>query len=211
MQNQLKRHITLRRKAAAEIRWAQLSMSRDRRTAWAALNQIFRSGAPPNPPLDGRYAGELIAVRILPGVTEIAEWIYASWRPWRGKWFSATEQYGINLLPRRSRTFVHLLAPFYRGGYEDGRESYRAFAFRTYVAPGRVDADREVLKLDYDIPGNPFLTVRRVLDELVQVGENFYLGKAHVKWWWGQWQVVAYFTLSKGANADASRERDATV
>jgi hypothetical protein len=33
------------------------------------------------------------------------------------------------------------------------------------------------------------------LDELVQVEEGFYLGKAHLKWWWGKWQMVAYFSL----------------
>ena len=37
-----------------------------------------------------------------------------------------------------------------------------------------------------------------VLDELVQVSDAFYLGKAHVKWWWGKWQTVAYFTLAGG-------------
>jgi hypothetical protein len=41
-----------------------------------------------------------------------------------------------------------------------------------------------------------------VLDELVQVADGYYLGKAHVKWWWGLWQQVAYFTLSQ--NGDPS-------
>jgi hypothetical protein len=35
-----------------------------------------------------------------------------------------------------------------------------------------------------------------VLDELVQLDNRLYLGKAHLKWWWGGWQVVAYFMLS---------------
>jgi hypothetical protein len=73
---------------------------------------------------------------------------------------------------------------------------YRAFNFRTYSAPGLADHDVTVLKIDYDLKGNPPLTVRRVLDELVQTSENFFLGKAHVHWWWGRWQTVAYFTLS---------------
>jgi hypothetical protein len=45
---------------------------------------------------------------------------------------------------------------------------------------------------------NPALTVRRVLDELMQLDDNLYLGKAHVRWWWqpaGSWQTVAFFTL----------------
>jgi hypothetical protein len=52
-----------------------------------------------------------------------------------------------------------------------------------------------VLKIDYDLPQNPAFSIRRVLDELVQVADGVYLGKAHVKWWWGAWQPVAYFSL----------------
>lgn len=34
-----------------------------------------------------------------------------------------------------------------------------------------------------------------LLDELAQISEHLYLGKAHVRWWWGSWQTVAFFTL----------------
>jgi hypothetical protein len=60
--------------------------------------------------------------------------------------------------------------------------SNRGFTFRTYAAPGLADPDRTVLKIDYDLAGNPSLTIQRVLDELVQISENLYLGKAHVHW-----------------------------
>jgi hypothetical protein len=69
--------------------------------------------------------------------------------------------------------------------------------FRTSTSQGLADADRQVFKLDYDLLGNPGLTVRRVVDELVQVDDHLYLGKAHVHWLAGLWQLVAYFTLSK--------------
>ena len=62
-------------------------------------------------------------------------------------------------------------------------------------APGLTDPDRTVLKIDYDLKENPSLTVRRILDELVQIDHNLYLGKAHVHWWGGGWQTVAYFLL----------------
>jgi hypothetical protein len=55
-----------------------------------------------------------------------------------------------------------------------------------------------VLKIDYDLKENPSLTVRRVLDELVRLDDDLYVGKAHVHWWWrpkGEWQTVAYFSL----------------
>ncbi len=56
-----------------------------------------------------------------------------------------------------------------------------------------------MLKIDYDLDGNPAPTIRRILDELVQLDHNLYLGKAHAHWWWGGWQTVAYFLLSKSA------------
>jgi hypothetical protein len=52
-----------------------------------------------------------------------------------------------------------------------------------------------VLKIDYDLPENPRLSIRRVLDELVQLSPNLYLGQALLPWWWGSWQRVAFFTL----------------
>ena len=77
----------------------------------------------------------------------------------------------------------------------DEPETYRGFVFRTYMAPGLTDTDRSVLKIDYNLEENPSLTVRRVLDELVQIDNNLFLGKAHVHWWWNAWQTVAYFSL----------------
>jgi hypothetical protein len=115
--------------------------------------------------------------------------------PWKGKTFDASSSRGDNIFTRGSLRTARLFNPTYRGFRGDGPETYLAFAFRTYVAPGLEDADRKVLKIDYDLPENPKLTVRRVLDELVQVGNGTYLGKAHVKWWWGRWQPVAFFAL----------------
>jgi hypothetical protein len=52
-----------------------------------------------------------------------------------------------------------------------------------------------VLKIDYDRPSNPGWTIRPILDELVQVADGYYLGNVHFKWWWGRWQLIAYFSL----------------
>ncbi len=161
----------------------------------SALNERFRSGWPPDPPLDGRTSGELIRVEIAPGVSQLLSALLAIRMPWKGKTFDAASSRGDNIFTRGSLRLARLFNPGYRGFRSDGTETYRAFAFRTYVAPGLEDADRRVLKIDYDLPENPKLTVRRVLDELVQVGDGTYLGKAHVKWWWGRWQRVAFFAL----------------
>jgi hypothetical protein len=177
------------------VRVAQARARRDRTGAWAALNDLFRAGTPPTPPLNGRYAGELVMLDIAPGLTSLVNAITSTWLPWKGKTFNATHASGDNLFTRASLWLAHLYWPLYRGYVDDGRETYRAFAFRTYTAAGLADPDRQVFKIDYDLPENPGLSIRRVLDEVVQVADGAYLGKAHVKWWWGSWQLVAYFML----------------
>jgi hypothetical protein len=118
--------------------------------------------------------------------------------PWRGKTFDASQQRGDNIFTKDSYFLARLFNPLYRGFATDSSKTYRGFAFHTYTAPGLFDRDRTVLKIDYDLKENPALTVRRVLDELVQLDDHLYLGKAHVRWWWhteGTWQTVAFFTL----------------
>ena len=72
------------RDAAIEnVRAAQALLRHNRRRGLAALNGLFRAGAPPNTPLDGRYAGELIALDLAPGLTQFAAWLARRWMPWR--------------------------------------------------------------------------------------------------------------------------------
>jgi hypothetical protein len=181
--------------ATAKIETAQTLLKQDRRNGLAQLNDLFRAGTPPDPPLDGRYTGGLVALDVAPGLTQLIEAIVSAWLPWQGKTFNAVQAWGDNIFTRDSLALAHIYWPLYRGYVDDSPQTYRAFAFRTYLAPGLADPDRQVLKIDYDLPGNPRLSIRRVLDELVQVADGFYLGKAHLKWWWGTWQVVAYFSL----------------
>jgi hypothetical protein len=180
---------------AERIHAVQTLVKTDRNLALSRLNEIFRAGTPPAPLLNGRYAGKLIALNIAPGLTQFTEMVAAAWMPWQGKTFNAARSTGDNIFHRSSYLLAHIFWPLYRGCVADTSATYRAFPFRTYLAPGRENPDRQVLKIDYDIPGNPALSIRHVLDELVQVGDGYYLGQAHLKWWWGRWQLVAYFAL----------------
>jgi hypothetical protein len=120
--------------------------------------------------------------------------------PWLGKTFDASRRRGDNIFTQDSYLLARLFNPFYGGFRTDKPGTYRGFAFRTYMAPGLTDPDRQVLKIDYDLKDNLALTVRRVLDELVQVEDNLYLGKAHVRRWLRPadgWSTVAYFTLTR--------------
>lgn len=168
----------------------------NRAQGFAALNDLFRVGRVPDPALHGRYAGELIALDIAPLLTPFFQWLANAWMPWLGKTFESSQQRGDNIFRSDSYLLARLFNPLYRGFIADSPKTYRGFAFRTYTAPGLFDQDRTVLKIDYNLKENPPLTVRRVLDELVQLDDRLYLGKAHVRWWFGAWQTVAFFSLT---------------
>jgi hypothetical protein len=185
--------------ALRELKAARMLVKRQRARGVAALNELFRRGATPEPLPSGRYTGKMVAIDIAPGLTQLFEALLAWWMPWLGKTFDPLQQSGVNIFTQDSAPLARFFNPFYRGFVADKPGSYRGFTFRTYIAPGLVDSDRSVLKIDYDLKENSSLTVRRILDELVQLSDQLYLGKAHVRWWWrpaGAWQTVAYFSLS---------------
>jgi hypothetical protein len=160
-----------------------------------SLEARFRVGHLPQPPLEGFYRGCFLAFDIAPVLTRLAAGLAARWMPWVGKGFNADEQCGVNYITQGSKPVMRLLFPFYRDYAACGRGTYRAFPFRATAGTGLFDPDRRVLKIDYDLPGNPRLLAWQLRDEVVQVEEDFCLGKAHFRWWWGRWQTVAYFGL----------------
>jgi hypothetical protein len=85
--------------AITRISAAQSIFERDRKHGFAALNEIFRAGSSPNPPLDGGYAGELVALDMAPGLNQFVEMITSRWLPWKGKFFNAAHASGDNILP----------------------------------------------------------------------------------------------------------------
>jgi hypothetical protein len=185
--------------AISEIGAARDALLANRDEGLKLLNDLFREGHAPQPAPDGRLRGELVDLDLAPGVTELLTNVTSRWLPWQGKTFDRAQARGDNVFTRDSLRIARVFNPFYNGFVADGPETYRAFMFRTYVAPGREDPDRLVMKIDYNLAENPPSTVRRVLDELVQIGEGTYLGKAHVRWWWGSWQRVAFFALFEPA------------
>lgn len=180
--------------AETYIRAIQRRITCDRKGCFASLDDMFRAGLTPGP-LDGRYTGEMVAVSIAPGLTGLIETIQRDQRPWLGKSFAGDDTRGENILSSAARPALRVTHPFYRDMRPDTANTFRALRFRAYTAPALLDDDVTVLKIDYDLPVNPRLTIRRVLDELVEIADGYYLGRAYVRWWWGHWQRVAYFTL----------------
>ena len=159
------------------------------------LEALFAAGKPPTPALEGRTEGELVALDLAPVVTQALTALTSVWLPWQGKTFDAAQARGDNIFTAGSKTAARIFNPGYRSFINDGPDTYRAFAFRTYEAGAREDGNHTVLKIDYDLPENPRATIRRVLDELVQIDDGVFLGKAHVRWWSVRWQRVAFFSL----------------
>jgi hypothetical protein len=176
--------------------------------AWAGLNDLFRGGCAPDPPLHGDYAGTLLATRTLAPLDALVRGFDRQGLWWHGKSFDAGREAGENRFDRRFRRVTRLFWPLYRGIRDDPPSGIRAFRFRTWLGAGVVDPDLQVLKIDYTAGANPF-AVRRVLDELVQVAPETYVGKANLLLRGGRsaasrWRTVAFFGLRRvGARREA--------
>jgi hypothetical protein len=175
---------------------AQREMKSSRARGMAQLNTIFREGTLPDVPLSGPTAGQMIAVNM--GIlTPPAEALLWSRMPWCGKVFDAATAQGDNLFYPGFVAAARVFFPLYRGFRAEGPGRVRGFPFRTYTGTGLKDPDRRVLKIDYDQPENPRFSIRRVVDELVQVADNYYLGKAYLKLSSRTTHLTFYFALQR--------------
>ncbi len=180
----------------AEVMQAAQLARRDRAAAFARLNEMFVQGVVPSPALDGRYRGALLTTSVNPVLDALTRSLFGWWQPWKGKTLDATAQTGDNMFTNDGLWLSRLVFWGYRGYVADVPGQSRALTFRTYTGAGKDDPDLQVLKIDYDLNANPSFVVRDVLDELVQVGDDYYLGKAFIHWR-GRWRCAAYFTLQR--------------
>lgn len=79
---------------------------------------------------------------------------------WQGKEFDPKESRGINIF------------------LKDG-ERTKKYPFKVYEANGLRDKNLKVIRIDYDLPENPFY-IRIIKDEIVEVEKDKFLGKAHL-------------------------------
>lgn len=97
--------------------------------------------------------------------------------PWLGKTFNRNTQTGVNLFQSKS-----------------GKS--KAYPFTMYIGKSNVDLGLDVLKIDYNVPANSFW-VRHILDEVVEVSPNHYLGKVELRVLPNISLAIAYFELAK--------------
>ena len=166
-----------------------------RSKALADLDGMFAAGRTPDPLPSGMLDGQLVTVSVWGPFDALARRIAKVWMPWLGKTFDPESMTGVNVLAPSARKPMRALWPSYVPERELA-DRIEAFPFRTRVAPGELDPEVDVLKIDYDFDANPDLSVRRILDELVEVEDGLYLGKVLFRRQ-GAWMRIGYFTLDR--------------
>ena len=175
----------------ADIR-TRLEPDAMRARALEELNDLFRGGSAPEPPPSGFQPGTLVTLSVAKPVDAFARRLTKLYMPWMGKSFNLETNEGINILRSKARSQLKVLWPSYEPREVDGR--LEAFPFKTRVEPGALDPDVEVLKIDYDFDANPNFLIRRILDELVQIEDGFYLGKILYRTR-RSWHPIGFFSL----------------
>lgn len=96
---------------------------------------------------------------------------------WVGKRFDASNSSGINV-------------------FKDGNSGSKKYPFKTYVGEGVADKNLKVIKIDYSANKDHWW-LRFILDEVVEVSPDKYLGKVHITVIPGLPFSLGYFRLEK--------------
>ena len=115
--------------------------------------------------------------------------------PWLGKQFDQQRQLGFNVFTPFGARILKIASPLYRKFSVNEAGNTRAYYFKTWIGKGKKDKQLDVLKLDYDMPENP-LFIRVILDEVVEIAPQKYLGKIHIKLLPGFFVTIGYFGLT---------------
>ena len=131
---------------------------------------VFAAGALPNPKPDGFYQGSV-----------------GFKTSWLGKKFFAENSTGVNVIAVKAKK---------KSANTESASEVDKYPFKTYTGPGLFDQKLFVQKIDYNVKGNPFW-IKWILDEIVQIGPDHYLGKMQLRIIPGLPFSVLYFELKK--------------
>lgn len=159
----------------------------------AELDRMFRAGTVPDPLPEGFLRGRLVATSTWGPLDTFFRWLAQLYMPWEGKSFDPHTSTGSNRFATSVSLPMRLLWPSYTP-LEHTATALFAFEFRNRITPGALDPEMAVLKIDYDFEANPGFVIRRVLDELVQVGKGVYLGKVLFRVG-GRHHSIGFFSL----------------
>ena len=116
--------------------------------------------------------------------------------PWLGKSFVAANNLGFNIFMAKSTWLLKTMMPLYKKFTQNINGDTNAFYFQTRKEAGLKDKETDVIKLDYDAPENPF-PIRIILDEIVEIAPEQFLGKIHLKVFPRFYSTIGYFGLRK--------------
>ncbi len=116
--------------------------------------------------------------------------------PWLGKSFEQENQKGFNIFTPKGALLLKVLTPFYKLFRVNSDGNTDAYYFKTSVSQGFRDKQIDTFKLDYDAAENPFL-IRIILDEIVEVRPQEFLGKVHMKVFPGYYATIGFFGLKQ--------------
>lgn len=122
---------------------------------------LYRTWKVDQSPLDDAFQKGTVPSPLPDGFYKKSLTFDAKYQPWKGKTFIASESAGINVV-----TLMN--------------QEKSVFPFKTYIGKGIQNRETDVLKIDYDIPQNPFY-IKPIVDEIVEIEPGKYLGKAHIR------------------------------
>jgi len=151
---------------------------------------------------EGDYTGLILSATLHPWLNALAATL-GGLHPlrWQGKTFAGgMEGTGENLWRHHVDPPGVLLAGVSRlcrwQARQHAGDVYRAVPFRVSYGPSIADRQHTVLRIVYDVAANPPF-IRCIRDELVDVGDEQYLGRGYYRLW-GRWFPWVWFTLHTG-------------
>ncbi|CAN5258738.1 hypothetical protein BH10ACI1_BH10ACI1_35230 [soil metagenome] len=116
--------------------------------------------------------------------------------PWLGKSFECEKNSGFNIFTQTGAKLLKMMTPFYKLFAADTDGHTHAYYFKTFAGKGLKDKNLQVIKLDYNSTENPLL-IQVILDEIVEIAPEEFLGKVHLKVFPRFYATIGYFGLKK--------------
>jgi hypothetical protein len=155
----------------------------------ATFKDSFARGQVPNPQLNGFYKG---TSHILFGMP----------LPWLGKRFSVSPEGGLNVFSAAGGRVLHVFTPRYKHFTTQRDGTVLAYSFTSSVGASVRDAQKQVLRLDYNVPENPGLA-RIFYNELVEIDPGRFLGQEFVQALPGWFLRLGFFELKETAQTES--------
>lgn len=172
---------------------ALVDLPHDHPAALAELEACFRAAQTPGP-IAGPARGRVLTTTFGYGLDAITGGLARLWMPWKGKTFDPEAKEGRNLFTTGFRPVQQVLWSGYDIDTPEGDKRYSTFAFTTWEGPSTfTPGGADALKIDYEHPQSPWL-IRDILDELVRIEDDLYLGQALLRVR-GRLRRVAWFEL----------------